>query len=70
MNTPARPEPTPAERVDDIPRTQRALRAAICDALRQHKLALNPVAVWRNGRVEWVGPEDIPVLEDQWAAQS
>lgn len=52
---------TPAERVDDIPRTLAALRAAVQDALRRHKLAGHPVAVWRNARVEWIQPENIPV---------
>jgi hypothetical protein len=47
---------TPAERVNDIPRILRALRQAVRDALRQHKLAGNPVAIWRNGRVEWIPP--------------
>jgi hypothetical protein len=56
---------TPAERVDDIPRTLRALREAVQEALRHHKQAGNPVAVWRNGRVEWVQPEDIPVPVDR-----
>lgn len=51
---------TPAERVDDIPRTLRALRLAVQEALQQHKRAGNPVAIWRNDRVEWVRPEDIP----------
>jgi hypothetical protein len=51
---------TPAERVDDIPRVLRALRGAVQEALRRHKLAGNPVAVWRDGRVEWIQPEDIP----------
>lgn len=51
---------TPAERVDDIPRTLRALRSAIQEALQRHKLAGNPVVVWRNARVEWIRPEDIP----------
>jgi hypothetical protein len=37
---------TPAERVDDIPRVLRALRAAVRDALAAHKRAGNPVAVW------------------------
>lgn len=51
---------TPAERVDDIPRALRAMRQAVQEALQRHKLAGNPVAVWRNGRVEWIQPEDIP----------
>lgn len=52
---------TPAERVDDISRTLRALREAVQEALRRHKRDGNPVAVWQNARVEWIQPEDIPV---------
>lgn len=50
----------PAERVDDIPRILRAMRRAVREALLQHKRAGNPVAVWENGRVVWIQPEDIP----------
>lgn len=53
-------ELTPAQRVDDIPRTLRALREAVQEALLRHKLAGNPVAIWKDGRVEWIRPEDIP----------
>lgn len=35
-------------------------REAVQEALRRHKLAGNPVAVWRDARVEWIQPEDIP----------
>lgn len=51
---------SPAERVHDIPRILRALRQAVREALLAHKRAGNPVAVWKDGRVEWVKPEDIP----------
>lgn len=51
---------TPAERVDDIPRILRALREAVHEALQRHKRDGNPVAVWRNARVEWIQPDDIP----------
>jgi len=51
---------TPAERVDDVPRTLGALRRAVQEALQRHKLAGNPVAIWKDGSVEWVQPEDIP----------
>lgn len=63
MNT-SESEITPAERVDDIPRMLRALRLAVRDALHRHKLAGNPVAVWRDGRVVWIQPEDIPEPAD------
>jgi hypothetical protein len=51
---------TPAERVDDVSRTLRALRQAVQEALRRHKGDGNPVAVWRNARVEWIPPAEIP----------
>lgn len=55
---------TPAERVDDIPAILKALRQAVREALLQHKRAGNPIAVWRNDRVEWIAPEDIPIGDD------
>ncbi len=51
---------SPAERVDDIPRITRALQEAVRDALRRHKRDGNPVAVWRDGRVCWISPDEIP----------
>ena len=53
--------PDPAERLEDLPRILQAMRDGVSEALRRHKLAGHPVAVWRNGRVEWVDAEDIPV---------
>ncbi len=38
-----------------------ALKKAVAQALRMHKLMGNPVAEWRDGKVVWVQPEDIPV---------
>lgn len=55
---------TPAERVGDTARALKALRQAVREALRDHKRAGNPVAVWRNDRVEWIAPEDIPDFPD------
>lgn len=62
MTEPATP-PDPAERLEDLPRILRAMTGAVREALRRHKEAGNPVAVWRDGRVVWVEPEDIPVAE-------
>lgn len=53
-----------SERLTDIPLIEAALARAVQDALRLHKLAGNPVAEWRDGRVVWVAPEDIPVGEE------
>jgi len=47
--------------VEDIPRILEALREAVREALLRHKQAGNPVVVWRDGRVVWIPPEDIPV---------
>jgi hypothetical protein len=60
MTDTRRPDLTPAERVDDVARILRALRVAVREALQRHKRDGNPVAVWRNARVEWIQPEDIP----------
>ena len=49
------------ERVANIPRNLHEMGRAIRDALVQHKRAGNPVAVWRDGQVVWIQPEDIPV---------
>ena len=56
--------PTPAERVEDVARILRALKLAVREALQRHKQAGNPVAVWRNDRVEWIPPEEIPTWPD------
>lgn len=53
-------DPPPVDRVEDIPRILEALREAVREALLRHKQAGNPVAVWRDGRVVWIPPEDIP----------
>ena len=52
---------SPAERVEDIPLILAAMRQAVREALLRHKQAGNPVAVWQDGKVVWVQPEDIVV---------
>lgn len=56
---------TPAERASDLERIERALRAAVRDALLRHKRDGDPVAVWREGRVVWLQPDDIPITPDE-----
>ena len=53
----------PVDRVEDLPRIQRALDQGGREALRRHKQAGNPVATWRDGAVVWVAPEDILIDE-------
>ena len=57
--------PTPAERAGDPERIERALRTAVRDALQRHKRDGDPVAVWREGRVVWLPPDEIPTLVDE-----
>ena len=43
----------------------RALEAAVQEALRQHKQAGNPVVEWRDGEMRWIQPEDIEVIDEE-----
>lgn len=40
---------------------ERAMRKAVREAVLQHKLLGNPIAVWRDGKVVWIPPEEIEV---------
>lgn len=57
--------PRPADLVGDLPRIQEAMARAVRGALRRHKQAGNPVAIWRDGAVVLVAPEDIPVDDEE-----
>lgn len=50
----------PFERVQDTARIQESLALSVQEALAQHKQVGKPVAVWRDGRVEWIPPGEIP----------
>ena len=60
MTDPIHRQPS-IERFRDVSLTQKALARAVRDALLRHKQAGNAVAVWQDGRVVWVAPEDILV---------
>jgi hypothetical protein len=51
----------PSERFDHTARILRALREAVREALLDHKRTGDPVAIWQDGHVVWVQPEDIAV---------
>lgn len=55
----------PVDLVDDVERTLEALRQAAIETYRRHKREGHPIVVWRNGRVEWIAPEDIPDTLDE-----
>ena len=52
--------PSPLERVEDVPRIMAAMQRAVREALLEHKRLGNPIAVWREGRVVWLQPDEIP----------
>jgi hypothetical protein len=51
---------SPGERVDDLDRIQFEMSEAVREALAAHRRAGNPVAMWRNDRVEWILAHEIP----------
>lgn len=55
-----REQPDLDEILADTSRIEAALRDAVRGALREHKRAGNPIAVWRDGQVAWLPPEEIP----------
>jgi hypothetical protein len=59
MTAPADSRP-PVERVGDVDKILFEMSQAVREALRQHRQAGNPVAVWRDGRVELIPADQIP----------
>jgi predicted ABC-type ATPase len=49
------------ERFQDVALIERAVQRAVRAALLRHKQAGNSIAIWRDGGVVWIPPEDIPV---------
>jgi hypothetical protein len=54
-----------SEWADDLDRIERALSAAVRDALQRHKRDGDPVAVWREGRVVRLPADQIPTATDE-----
>lgn len=63
MKDPPDDDLAPADRISDVPRITRALEQAVREALWQHKINGRSIVVWRNGRVEWIPPDQIPVTD-------
>ena len=68
MTIPREWDPAPVDRVQDLPRILKAMRAAVREALLTHKRLGNPVAVWREGRVVWLSPDEIVVESEESAS--
>ena len=57
-------EPNSAPIPDHLRRAlliEQAIDKAVRRALWQHKQLGNPICTWRDGKVVWITPEDIPV---------
>ncbi len=37
------------------------VKIGVQEALMRHKQAGNPIVVWRDGKIVWLKPEEIPV---------
>ena len=53
-----------AERFSSDERLTRLITKAVRDAVLDHKRAGNPIAVWRDGRVVIIPPEEIQMPEE------
>lgn len=54
------------EDLKDIPleiRAEMALKEAVAEAIAEHKRRGNPIALWRDGKVVVIPPEEIVVPE-------
>lgn len=60
-------QPTPLDRIEVLPRILKAMGDAVRKAMLRHKRRGNPVAIWREGRVVWLAPEEIP---EEWVQPS
>ncbi|HZQ34804.1 MAG TPA: hypothetical protein VFD32_02645 [Dehalococcoidia bacterium] len=63
MTTEANPVNAPKDRsalFNDSARIQAALDEAVRAAILDHKRAGNPIAIWRDGQVVWLAPDEIP----------
>lgn len=58
------PDPIDRAFAEGIP-IDRALAAAVREALRHHKQAGNPVVEWRDGAMHWIPPEEIELSDEE-----
>ena len=49
------------EALADKDKITKALTQGVHEALLKHKQAGNPIVVWRDGKMVWLKPEEIPV---------
>ena len=45
-------------------KAEKALKRAVAETIRDHYRTGDPLAIWRNGRVEWIRAEELlPIRE-------
>ncbi|OGW51221.1 MAG: hypothetical protein A2Z50_08245 [Nitrospirae bacterium RBG_19FT_COMBO_42_15] len=49
------------EVLSDPDKVTQALVQGVREALLKHKQAGNPIVVWRDGKIVWLKPDEIPV---------
>lgn len=50
-----------SETLADKEKITLALAQGVREALKKHKQAGNPVVIWRDGKMVWLKPEEIPL---------
>jgi hypothetical protein len=53
------------EKFKDTEGTLRAMKSAVREAVRMHKLLGYPIVVWRDGKVVWIPPEEIEIPPEE-----
>jgi hypothetical protein len=58
-----RQPPTLEQLLGDPRPIEKAMQQAVREALSKHRSAGNPIAEWRAGKVVWIPPQEIPILD-------
>ena len=57
-----------AELLAELNAVEASVREAVREALLRHKRAGNPIAAWKDGKVQWVSADNIDLAEFEAAA--
>ncbi len=58
------------EALNDADRVREALWRGVQQAIREHKRDGRPMVSWRDGKVVWVPPEELPEIEAEGVSRS
>jgi len=54
-----------AEQDDVLRKFEIGVRQGVARALEEHRRAGRSIVVWRDGKIVWIPPEEIPPLADE-----